>query len=174
MATNGLMKCEGCGTDLGPTAIYCETCGKSTPVDAAASSWLMLAACITTIAVMSSPIWLPGISFGISAFVGVLIVFAFFIPVAYRSQLEAKRRFEAWQKLLRSSKEKYQTSLECLTKDPGNAQLKQESLKLGRVYAELSRSQPNFRYLDGSVTVYDELAIKNDLDAACAGAAMTH
>ena len=58
----------------------------------------------------------------------------------------------------------YQTSLEMLKRDPANADLRQETLRLGREYAHLVRQRRG-------VALFDEMALMNDLSAATAAAA---
>lgn len=55
----------------------------------------------------------------------------------------------------------YQSALEQLKTEPNNANLRQQTLSLGREYSNLTRDHKG-------VTVFDEIAIKNDIDAACA------
>lgn len=59
----------------------------------------------------------------------------------------------------------YQESLAKLKLDPSNPNLRQETLRLGREYSNLTRDQKG-------VTVFDEVALSNDINAACAGAAV--
>lgn len=59
----------------------------------------------------------------------------------------------------------YQASLAQLKLDPANPNLRQETLRLGREYSNLTRDQKG-------VTVFDEVALSNDINAACAGAAV--
>lgn len=66
------------------------------------------------------------------------------------------------QKQLAAGLKAYQESLERLKGDPNNPELRQLALQLGRVYSNLTRDKKG-------VTVYDEVALKNDIDAACAG-----
>lgn len=67
------------------------------------------------------------------------------------------------QKKLAAALRAYQESLERLKADPNKPELRQKALQLGRVYSNLTREKKG-------VTVYDEVALKNDIDAACAGA----
>ena len=60
----------------------------------------------------------------------------------------------------------YQTALGNLKADPTNADLKQRALALGRAYARLTREQK-------AVTIFDEMALSNDISAATAGAGRT-
>jgi hypothetical protein len=62
------------------------------------------------------------------------------------------------------AKHSYEDSLNALKLAPANADLKQQTLRLGRGYSELTR--------DGKgVAIFDEVALMNDLNAVCAGAA---
>ncbi len=56
--------------------------------------------------------------------------------------------------------------LEALKKDPTNANLKQDTLKCGRLYSSLTRF---ISTKDNRVTIFDEMALNNDITAACAG-----
>jgi Tfp pilus assembly protein PilE len=58
----------------------------------------------------------------------------------------------------------YEQSLEQLKRDPANPDLRQETLRLGRHYASLVRNSRG-------VALFDEVALSNDINAACAGAA---
>jgi hypothetical protein len=62
----------------------------------------------------------------------------------------------------RKALEEYQSSLARLKGNPTNADLRQETLRLGRAYSNLTRNTKG-------VTLFDEVAVKNDIDAACAG-----
>ena len=57
----------------------------------------------------------------------------------------------------------YQNSLAVLKKQPTNADVKQRTLALGRAYSNLTRDSKG-------VTMFDEVALSNDISAACAGA----
>jgi len=57
----------------------------------------------------------------------------------------------------------YQNALQALTANPTNAELRQRALAIGRAYATLTREQ-------GKVTLFDEVALSNDISAATAGA----
>ena len=71
------------------------------------------------------------------------------------------------QGALQESSEAYQASLDKLRQDPTNSSLRQETLRLGRDYSSLTRSNK-------SVSIFDEVALMNDIQAACAGAIRTH
>ena len=64
---------------------------------------------------------------------------------------------------LDEARAKYHASLAQLKKDPTNADLKQSTLALGRRYSSLTRDAKG-------VTLFDEVALSNDINAACAAA----
>ena len=61
----------------------------------------------------------------------------------------------------------YRAGLANLTDDPNNPELRKRVLRLGREYSELMRGELGR-------TTFDEIALKNDIDAACAGAVNFH
>lgn len=67
-------------------------------------------------------------------------------------------------KALEDAKRLYQSSLSQLKADPTNADLRQTTLQRGRTYSNLTRNNKG-------VTIFDEVALSNDINAACAGAA---
>ncbi|KPY65728.1 hypothetical protein ALP50_03805 [Pseudomonas syringae pv. spinaceae] len=71
----------------------------------------------------------------------------------------------AWasEKAKTEARQKYQKSLDNLKADPRNAGLRQQTLALGRAYSNLMRDKKG-------QTVFDEIALMNDISAACAGA----
>lgn len=70
---------------------------------------------------------------------------------------------QAIQKRLREARQAYDRSLAELKRRPTDPDLRQRTLALGRTYSNLTRQQKG-------VTVYDEIALSNDINAACAGA----
>ena len=66
-------------------------------------------------------------------------------------------------KALENAKVAYQTSLAQLKRNPTSADLRQRTLELGRIYSNLTRDKKG-------VTIFDEIALMNDINAACAGA----
>jgi hypothetical protein len=64
---------------------------------------------------------------------------------------------------LAQAKASYQASLSKLKSNPTNADLRQRTLELGRIYSNLTRKKRG-------VTLFDEVALMNDISAACAGA----
>ncbi|MFL1526213.1 hypothetical protein [Pseudomonas sp. O230] len=69
----------------------------------------------------------------------------------------------AQEKAKTEAREAYQRSLANLKADPRNADLRQQTLALGRAYSNLIRDKKG-------QTVFDEVALMNDINAACAGA----
>ena len=68
-----------------------------------------------------------------------------------------------FNKRLQQAYMNYRQSLELLKQQPNDPELRQKALGLGRYYSNLTRSNKG-------VTVYDEVALSNDINAACAGA----
>jgi hypothetical protein len=66
-------------------------------------------------------------------------------------------------KRLQQAFARYKQSLEVLKQQPNNPELRQRALEWGRYYSGLTRDNKR-------VTVYDEVALANDINAACAGA----
>ncbi|MEZ0327215.1 MAG: SHOCT domain-containing protein [Fimbriimonas sp.] len=84
-------------------------------------------------------------------------IIAFFIWAFYSNEA-AKERAQT----LESAKAAYEESLRYLRERPTDPTMRAQALDFGRRYSNLTRSH-------SGVTVYDEVAIKNDIDAACAG-----
>jgi hypothetical protein len=73
-----------------------------------------------------------------------------------------------WQGFQQEDKKhRYQVALEKLKRDPNNPDMRQLTLALGRIYSESIRNSKGR-------TVFDEIALKNDIDAACARATIGH
>ena len=70
------------------------------------------------------------------------------------------------RKALEAARQSYLQSLSELKAAPTNADLKQRTLALGRAYSNLTRNKRG-------QTVFDEVALMNDINAACAGATAT-
>lgn len=64
---------------------------------------------------------------------------------------------------LKAANQAYQGSLTKLRSNPTDPELRQQTLNLGRHYSNLARNQKG-------VTVFDEVALMNDINAACAAA----
>lgn len=76
---------------------------------------------------------------------------------------QAYRRGQT-QKVIAEAAATYQQALQELKRDPTSAAKRERALKFGRLYSNLTREGKG-------VTIFDEMALKNDLDAATAGAA---
>lgn len=63
---------------------------------------------------------------------------------------------------LDEAKKAYKESLAALSADPTNTGLWQSTLELGRAYSNLTRNRKG-------VTLFDEVALMNDINAACGG-----
>ncbi len=88
----------------------------------------------------------------------VAIVFVICLAVAlYYHSLQKERE-------LKAAKDAYHQLLSRLKANPTNADLRQEALRLGRAYSNLTREKKG-------VTLFDEVALMNDINAACANAA---
>ena len=73
---------------------------------------------------------------------------------------KAKKKAEAE---LAQAKWQYEQALKDLKADPTDPDVKQRALRLGRAYSEMTRA-------GGAVTIFDELALSNDINAASARA----
>lgn len=94
-----------------------------------------------------------GCLIGLLLGVGVLLLFGI-----------AMGKSAAWARAARDAAERaYHESLDRLKADPGNANLRQETLALGRTYSNLTRDKKG-------VTLFDEVALMNDINAAAGGA----
>ena len=82
----------------------------------------------------------------------------------YVSNTNAKEA-ERQRNALKAAHQAYQESLAKLKTQPTNADVKQRTLELGRYYSNLTRQQQG-------TTVYDEMALGNDISAATAGASV--
>jgi hypothetical protein len=91
---------------------------------------------------------MEGTGCGVLVLVLLAVIVVFFIN-------QASQRARA-----RSS---YEESLSQLKADPANPDLRGETLRLGRVYSNLTRNGKG-------VTIFDEVALSNDINAACARA----
>jgi predicted RNA-binding Zn-ribbon protein involved in translation (DUF1610 family) len=87
--------------------------------------------------------------------------------VAHQTAQERARR-EQELEYLRQAKEAYSFSLGRLKERPDDPDRKQKALQLGRLYA----SWTGYFQGDSNVTLFDEVALGNDLQAACAAASV--
>lgn len=93
----------------------------------------------------------------------IVIVFSiaaivFILVGQSRARTDAEQRRQA-------AHDAYKAALANLKISPSNPHLKEEALRLGRSYANLTRDQKG-------VTIFDEVALSNDISAATAGAAV--
>jgi type II secretory pathway pseudopilin PulG len=82
--------------------------------------------------------------------------------------VDARRRreeAEAYRSSLTEAETHYRRTLELLRANPHDPDMREKALGWGRRYAGLTR-QP----VGSSVTIYDEVAVANDINAACAAA----
>lgn len=86
----------------------------------------------------------------------VLIVIVVLVGFSFWMAHQKKRELAA-------AKAAYHGSLTELKQDCTNPDLKQRTLALGRAYSNLTRDKKG-------VTMFDEVALSNDISAACAGA----
>jgi hypothetical protein len=96
-------------------------------------------------------------SSGLGCCAGIIFILVLVI-VASVASANSKAKAQA------QAKASYDHSLTDLKSDPGNADLRQQTLQLGRSYSNLTRNKKG-------VTVFDEVALMNDISAACARAA---
>jgi hypothetical protein len=89
-------------------------------------------------------------------FIGLVLLVAFAV-IIWRQGVKAR------DTTLEEATQAYQGSLSALKADPTNSDLRQRTLALGRHYSNLSRNSTG-------QTVFDELALMNDISAACASA----
>ena len=111
--------------------------------------------------------------------IGLLIIF---ITILYylalwgnKRSIIANTKQEAENKAKRefyeNTRNNYFNSLNELKSNPTNADVKQHTLHYGREYSALTRK---YQGQDKTVTIYDEMALMNDINAACAGATVIH
>jgi hypothetical protein len=101
--------------------------------------------------------------FGLICVVGpVAAVIAIYV-VSQNKKLSSVREKD---QLLRGTYEAYQNSLATLRRAPTRPDLRTDALEKGRQLAQLER----LHFHGQNIAVFDEVALKNDLDAACAGA----
>lgn len=101
------------------------------------------------------------------------IVVVVIVTVIYLARIYVKKEREKEKEAKRkreehfvATKNNYLNALNALTFHPTDANLKQQTLDLGRKFATLTRQ---YQGVD-AVTIFDEVALMNDINAACAGA----
>lgn len=99
---------------------------------------------------------------------GVILFIVLIVVVVVKASSEQAKRLKAIRdeeiRQLNAAKNAYFDALRRLKANPTSADLRESTLQLGRKYSNLTRNK-------GGVTVYDEVALSNDINAACAGAA---
>ena len=104
--------------------------------------------------------------------VGIVVVFFLILILslvfgsanAYQEKERQRHAIEARIEQRRLTKLDYEFLLNGLELHPNNPQIRRRCLEVGREYARMCRE-------GGLETTFDELAIKNDIDAACAASA---
>jgi hypothetical protein len=98
-----------------------------------------------------------------------LIATGIVVAIYIRSQAEeARKRQEAeeqYRSSLREAETNYRQMLDALRVNPSDPKMREKALSWGRRFAELTRQA-----VGSGVTIYDEVALSNDINAACAGA----
>lgn len=92
----------------------------------------------------------------------VIVASVFFIVLILHNANQSKKEIaeanKKRRKQLADAREAYQESLAILKLDPANADLRQQVLEMGRKYARMARE-------GGQETVFDEVALLNDMNA---------
>ena len=98
---------------------------------------------------------------GIYYVVGFLVLF---IVIVWSSAAKQAARLaaEKARKIIEKAETAYQSSLAQLKADPTNSDLRQKTLEQGRYYSNLARDSKG-------VTIFDEMALMNDINAVCGG-----
>lgn len=94
----------------------------------------------------------------LTAVILIALLVAFFAIESRKASAE-----EQATRVLTDARDAYDTSIMRLKADPTNADLKQQAVAAGRAYSNLTRQQQG-------VTIYDEMALMNDINAATAAA----
>jgi uncharacterized membrane protein len=98
----------------------------------------------------------------------LVVVFAIFLMVRSGNATQRKLREAHAEELrqLNDAQANYRRMLEILKRNPTDPDLRQKTLDWGRHYSNLTRQRKG-------LTIFDEVALSNDISAACAGAART-
>jgi hypothetical protein len=100
---------------------------------------------------------IESLALGLPLLVALVLFLVRRSKAARREEDRAFREFE-------EARDSYQQLLAQLRSQPHNAQLRSLALERGRHYARLTRE-------NGSATLFDEVALGNDINAACGGLA---
>jgi len=93
-------------------------------------------------------------------FIFIIVVIIFIAVHGAKDHAKAQAR---QAQILGEAKAAYQDSLTQLKADPTNSNLRETTLHFGRTYSNLTRNNKG-------VTIFDEVALSNDINAACGGA----
>ena len=88
-----------------------------------------------------------------------------YCPSCVRKLVLRKQAAELAQNV-KGSSDAYQAALERLKVSPSDPRIREQALELGRRYASWTRHAAG----QGGVTLFDEVALANDIQAACAAA----
>jgi hypothetical protein len=94
---------------------------------------------------------------------GVILVIVVIIVVAVNGAKEQAKVQARQRQILAEARAAYQDSLAKLKADPTSSNLREATLHFGRTYSNLTRNNKG-------VTIFDEVALANDINAACGGA----
>lgn len=105
---------------------------------------------------------------GLFFFLLIFLSFAMYFS-AKKKKLEElrkiKKELEQKQLEIQNAEQQYQESLIALKSNPADANLRQKTLELGRVYSNLMRDNKGN-------TIFDEVTLMNDINAACAATSL--
>jgi hypothetical protein len=99
-------------------------------------------------------------------FAAVALIGGFYWWCSSAVQVAAAANLAELEREARAAHKAYLGALDDLKDDPDNPDARQEALRLGREYAALTRELQGL----GGHTIFDEVALMNDLNAAGAGA----
>ncbi|EGY52841.1 SHOCT domain-containing protein [Neisseria shayeganii] len=88
----------------------------------------------------------------------IIIIVVIIVAIIIQANTELNEREKA--------RKSYLASLEKLKNNPTNPNIKQQTLQLGREYSHLTRNKKG-------VAIFDEIALMNDINAACAAATIS-
>ncbi|HRH40476.1 MAG TPA: hypothetical protein PKY82_02440 [Pyrinomonadaceae bacterium] len=94
-----------------------------------------------------------------SGALGIIIVLLLFAVIGFLLYRKQSARYKKKADIFK----KYQQSLSRLRTNPNDAELKQRTITLGRTYSNLTRNK------NGDIA-FDEMALMNEINAACANA----
>ncbi|MDQ3634388.1 MAG: SHOCT domain-containing protein [Acidobacteriota bacterium] len=95
----------------------------------------------------------------------LLVVLGFFLNRHQQNEIKNRKdKIKNRKETLVKAQKAYKTELSKLKSNSNNADLKENVLRLGREYSGYTRK---FQGIDG-ISVVDEVAIMNDINAACA------